>query len=286
MPKVSVIITSYNHDRYLKQRIDTVMAQTFDDYSIKIYDDCSKDNSREIIELYRNHPKVEQIIYNEKNSGNMYRQWEKAIAEATGEWLWIAQSDDYCEPDFLATMIDLSGQYENVGIAFCNSNWVDDKGDEGKDLSLYQESFFRTGAEEIRKKLVMQCPVQNSSSVIMRTDLAREAIKGISQYKACGDWIFYKRVLYSSNIVYTAKKLNYFRWYHDNISNSAKAKGIWIWEGIDALRNLDHEKVKLTKAEFFTAIKWWIWVVKNSDIKNKRKMYRIIGSIVLDFFAR
>jgi glycosyltransferase involved in cell wall biosynthesis len=283
--KVSVIITNYNHERYLRQRIDSVLAQTFDDYSIVIYDDCSTDNSRDIIEQYRRHPKVERIVYNESNSGNLYKQWEKAIAEATGEWIWIAQSDDYCELDFLASLMDLSVQMENTGIVFCGSHWVDEGGEEGDDLSLYHASFARTGAEEIKHKLAMQCSVQNGSSAILRADVSKEAIKGISHYRVCGDWVFYERILYSSNIVYTAKRLNYFRWYHANVSNQAKAEGAWIWEGVDVIKNLDHSRVKFSKKEFLKVIKWWLWVVKNSDIKNKRKMYRVIGGVALKFFA-
>lgn len=285
MPKVSVIITNYNHERYLKQRIDTVLAQTYDDYNICIYDDCSTDNSREIIEAYRGNPKIECIVYNETNSGNLYRQWEKAIAGATGEWIWIAQSDDYCEPELLASLMALTEQKKNIGIAFCGSHWVDDNGKEGEDLSLYHESFFRTGPEEIRKKLAMQCSVQNSSSAILRTVLAKEAIKGISKYKACGDWIFYERILYSADIIYTAKKLNYFRWYHANVSNSAKAEGVWIMEGIDVIRNIDYRRIKFTVSEFFRVIKWWIWAIARSGIKNKSQMYRVLGNVVLKFLA-
>ncbi len=283
-PKVSVIITSYNHERYLQKRIETVLAQTFHDYSISIYDDCSTDNSREIIEQYRGNPKIERIIYNEANRG-LYRQWEKAIAEAAGEWIWIAQSDDYCEPDFLACLVGLAEQDAGSGIVFCGSRWVDDNGVEGKDLSLYHESFLRPGVDEIKQKLAMQCSVQNASSAILRTGLAKEAIKGISRYRACGDWIFYERILYHSSITYTAKKLNYFRWYHHNVSGSAQAEGIWIAEGMDVIRKLDYRKVKFSQKQFLRVIKFWIRLISRSEIKNKAKMYLLIGGTVLNFYA-
>ena len=65
-PLVSVIIPSYNHEKFLKERIDSVLNQTFQDFELIILDDLSPDNSREIIESYRAHPKVSHIIFNEK----------------------------------------------------------------------------------------------------------------------------------------------------------------------------------------------------------------------------
>src|ERR1700761_3364349 len=136
MPKVSVIITNYNHAQYLGKRIESVLAQTYADYSIIIYDDRSTDNSKEVIEQYRTHPKVEQIIYNETNSGNLYKQWEKGIANASGKWIWIAQSDDYADAAFLETLVGLAEANENIGIAFCNSYWIDGSGESGPNLSI------------------------------------------------------------------------------------------------------------------------------------------------------
>jgi glycosyltransferase involved in cell wall biosynthesis len=67
MPEVSVIIPNYNHGKYLKQRIDSVLNQTYQHFELIILDDCSTDDSVAIIEAYRGHRKVKKIIYNDKN---------------------------------------------------------------------------------------------------------------------------------------------------------------------------------------------------------------------------
>ncbi|ENV48656.1 hypothetical protein P255_00165 [Acinetobacter brisouii CIP 110357] len=75
MIKVSVIIPNYNHHKFLHARLDSILKQTYQNFEIIILDDCSTDESRDIIELYRNHPKVSHIIYNTKNSGSSFIQW-------------------------------------------------------------------------------------------------------------------------------------------------------------------------------------------------------------------
>src|SRR5690348_1753899 len=105
MPKVSVIIPNYNHAQYLNQRIDSVLKQTYSDFEVIILDDYSIDNSRDIIEQYRTNKKVSAIIYNEINSGNPFQQWDKGIQLAQGEYIWFAESDDWCELNLLETVM-------------------------------------------------------------------------------------------------------------------------------------------------------------------------------------
>lgn len=285
MPKVSVVITNYNHEKYLNKRIDTVLAQTYPDYGVTIYDDCSKDNSREIIEKYREHPKVERIVYNDKNSGNLFKQWEKAIAEAKGEWIWIAQSDDYADPELLDSLVKVAEDNDNVGVAFCDSYWINEKDEEGPSLSIYHESFFRNGLAEIRARLSKQCSVQNASCAIIRRDMAVKYCKGISDYRVCGDWIFYMRILQEANIAFLGRKLNYFRWYHSNVSNAAIDDGSWIKEGLDIFKNMDFKNIRFSFSEFSSIIKWWTAIIFKSGIKNKLNSYKIIFKAVFKFFA-
>ena len=79
-PAVSVIVPNFNHAPYLAQRIDSILAQTFADFELILLDDCSTDSSREVIERYREHPKVAHIVVNERNSGSTFAQWRRGLA--------------------------------------------------------------------------------------------------------------------------------------------------------------------------------------------------------------
>src|SRR4051812_6782012 len=105
MAQVSVIVPNYNHAKYLKKRIDSIIAQSFQDFEVIILDDCSTDDSRSIIEQYRGHNKISNIIFNQENSGGPFHQWKKGMALAKGKYIWIAESDDWCEPSLLETLV-------------------------------------------------------------------------------------------------------------------------------------------------------------------------------------
>src|SRR5687768_8494009 len=121
MVEVSVIVPNYNHAPYLPARLNSILKQTYQDFEIIILDDCSTDNSRSIIEQYRGNSKVSHIIYNASNSGNTFHQWKKGMSIASGNLIWIAESDDYCERTFLEELVPSFHTNKNLVIAFCQS---------------------------------------------------------------------------------------------------------------------------------------------------------------------
>ena len=92
MAKVSVVIPNYNHARFLPKRVDSVLRQTFQDFDLILLDDCSTDDSRSILSKYADDPRV-KIEFNEVNSGSSFKQWNKGVGLARGEYVWIAESD-------------------------------------------------------------------------------------------------------------------------------------------------------------------------------------------------
>src|ERR1017187_1910144 len=104
MPTVSVIIPNYNHARFLRRRIDSVLQQTFQDFEVILLDDCSTDDSRSILSKYADDPRV-RIEFNEKNSGSPFKQWNKGVRLAQGSYVWIAESDDYAAERLLERLV-------------------------------------------------------------------------------------------------------------------------------------------------------------------------------------
>ena len=124
MPKVSIIIPSYNHAQFLTKRLKSIFNQSFTDYEIIFLDDNSSDNSVDIFRSLKNEKCTKEIV-NTENSGSLYMQWNRGVSEARGEYLWFAESDDWSEKDFLDEMVSILDKNKNVGMAYCRSNYID-----------------------------------------------------------------------------------------------------------------------------------------------------------------
>src|SRR5579859_5558884 len=118
MPKVSVVIPNYNHARFLRKRIDSVLQQTFQDFELILLDDCSTDDSRSILSSYAADPRV-RLEFNEANSGSPFRQWNKGVRLALGKYIWIAESDDYADTRLLERLVPVLDDDSKIAFVYC-----------------------------------------------------------------------------------------------------------------------------------------------------------------------
>lgn len=231
MPTVSVIIPNYNYAPYLKERINSVLNQTFQDFEVIILDDKSTDNSRDIIELYRNHPKVSHTIYNEENSGSTFKQWNKGIELAKSEWIWIAESDDTAEITFLETLISETKKNKNIVLAYCQSSRMNSNGEKTGDwlkhtqshIADYSLDFFKKGKDFILEDLFYRNVIPNASAVIFKRSIFLKAQKADEDIRYNSDWLLWMKLLLFGDVYFCSQRLNNFR-YHNNsvIANSSR----------------------------------------------------------------
>src|SRR5271157_795405 len=162
MPRVTVVTPNYNHARYLPERIDSILAQTFQDFELLILDNASTDNSREVIESYTRHHNV-RATFNAKNNGSPFKQWNLGLSQAKGEYVWLAEADDYADNALLETLVDRLDRHPNVGLAVCQS-WTVDQDSKllgnYRDLQEYQnhsshwrEDYVNAGHDECKNYL-------------------------------------------------------------------------------------------------------------------------------------
>jgi glycosyltransferase involved in cell wall biosynthesis len=251
IPKVSVIVPNYNHSKYLEQRLESIFNQTFQDFEVILLDDCSTDNSRDIIEHYRNHPKVSQIIYNEINGGTSYKQWYKGIQYAIGELIWIAESDDWCDLRFLECLVP-HFEDNQVSLAFCKSINVINN-DEIKQTVILTNDFKKhNGNDFISSSMLTGNGIRNGSMAVFR----REKFLQLQSQRWCemklaGDWLLWIELANNSTVVEIQDSLNFFRVYEGSASNRFTKKGLDLIEGLEVLKHAlqivknDYSKFKL-----------------------------------------
>jgi glycosyltransferase involved in cell wall biosynthesis len=239
MVLVSVIIPGYNHAQYLRQRIDSVLNQSYRYFELIILDDCSTDESREIIDEYvKSFPAI-SFHYNKINSGNPFSQWDYGVKKASGEYIWIAESDDYATVDFLEKSSSVLSANNNLGFVYSNSKIIDEnKNSESlvSDLrksmheSKWSENYQNHGLDEISRFLYLNNTINNVSGVLFRKSKYIEAGYADHAMKYCGDWFLYLRLLLIADVAYIAEPLNIIRFHSRSTSNYYFKTGTYFRE--------------------------------------------------------
>lgn len=115
--KISVIVTNYNYEKWLRRCVRSLINQNFDDYEIIIVDDCSTDNSRNILLEYQDVDKI-KLIFNEYNVG-VGCSSTIAAKKALGKYIVRVDADDYVHNDFLKCLY-LWASFNNSHAVACD----------------------------------------------------------------------------------------------------------------------------------------------------------------------
>jgi glycosyltransferase involved in cell wall biosynthesis len=244
MSTVSVIIPNYNHARFLLRRIESVMRQTFQDFELILMDDCSTDDSRSILSKYADDPRV-RIEFNEKNSGSTFKQWNKGVRLTRGEYVWIAESDDYADERLLERLVAVLDEDPTVMFAYCRSWRVtedDQKNGFGDwyldylDPQRWTADFFAEGTEECRNYFVYSNPVPNASAVVFRR-ACYERVGGPDEtLRLCGDWKLWAAMALQGRIAYLAEPLNYHRSHGASVRSKSEQSSLDVAEMLQVIR--------------------------------------------------
>ncbi len=230
-PLVSVVVPNYNYGHYLDERLESILNQTYGNLEVIILDDCSTDNSRAVIEKYRSHEKVSKIIYNEANSGSPFKQWQRGIEEGKGDIIWIAESDDFCSPDFLETLVSSYVTNQSV-LAFCHSTIVDANGRKLYDnhqMRTVHADFSMDGKNFIKDYLAFSNEVQNASCAIFSKKAALEIDRSYMDFKGAGDWLFWLKLSECGGVSFVTDELNCYR-LHTNTTSRVVKSGVEFHE--------------------------------------------------------
>ena len=140
MPKVSVILTSFNHEKYLREAIDSVLMQTFADFELIIWDDASSDDSWYIINSYTD-TRIKAYRNDEIRRG-IYGINKAIIEVALGEYIAIHHSDDVWEAEKLEKQLEYLDGHPEIGAVFTNTLAIGESGDPLNDPGHFYSSIF------------------------------------------------------------------------------------------------------------------------------------------------
>lgn len=277
MPKVSVIIPNYNHARYLRQRIESVLGQTYRDFELILLDDFSTDESRSIIDEYGNDPRV-RIELNDKNSGSTFKQWNKGVWLASGEYIWIAESDDYADELLLERLVAVLDDETELTFAYCRS-WQISEDDQKEgfgdsyldyfDTQRWKADFRAVGRDECREYFFRTNPVPNASAVVFRKAIYKRVGGADESLRMCGDWKLWAAMALEGRIAYVSEPLNYYRAHGASMRNRSKREGLGTLEALTVIRwIIEREKPTQAGLELLprTVARFWPYEIMSPRV--------------------
>ena len=168
-----------------------------------------------------------RLIVNKENSGSVFKQWNKGIRQAQGEYIWIAESDDYADPTFLEKLVPLLDNNKRVGLAYCAFHLVDSNDNITGSFADYdvprlrgdrwKADFINDGIDECRRFLLFGNTIPNVSGVLLRRALYDKVGGANERLRLCGDWDLYVKILLLSDIVFLAQPLDYCRVHEESV---------------------------------------------------------------------
>lgn len=292
-PAVSVIVPNYNHARFLRQRIDSILAQTYQDFELILLDDCSTDDSREILRGYASSAKVTHVEFNETNSGSTFKQWKKGLTLARGKYVWIAESDDAAEPALLKRLVHVLEADPEVVLAYCRSRALDENGDAGGfvdswfshiepplDPMHWSADFCEDGREEC-KYLLHANTIASTSSVVFRRRVY-DAVGGTDDtQRTSGDWKLWAAMALAGKVGYVSEPLNRYRCHAGTVRVGRASPALTLAEQLEVIRWL-LDRVTPTKEALHGVCVFlsnrWVPAVMSPRVPMREKL-RILRSV-------
>lgn len=219
-PSIGVLIPSYNHVKFINERVDSVLSQSFEHTQVYIVDDCSSDGTWEALQKYLTHERV-SLHRNPFPSGSPFTHYLPIFFQHQHDYWWVAESDDVADSEFLNQLITVLEDDHRLAFAYSNSTLINADGESiGSSLNFLEEYFPEIDwkqnqylSVEIGLKLLTRGQiVPNMSSLVFRaTAIDLYQLQPIKNFKLAGDW-FFMAVLQANGPGYFVRvELNRFR---------------------------------------------------------------------------
>lgn len=218
MPKVTVAIPTYNRAHYLKEAIESVLAQTFEDYELLILDNASTDNTEEVVRSFND--KRIKYIKNKINIGGL-NNFNKALDMAKGEYVIIFHDDDIMKPELLEKEVEILDKNDDVVLVATNISIINKRGmilkqrekELDNDIIFEKYDFIY---KLFKENFVLPCP-----TVMLRTDfINRNNIRFKPEIGPNADGYMWMEInLYNKKILFLHEPLLMYR-HHEGQDSS------------------------------------------------------------------
>lgn len=150
-PKVSVLIPCYNYGNYVTECVESILAQTMQDFEVIVIDDCSTDDTKEVLKKYGTNPRI-RIIRHQENKG-LVSVLNEGIGLSNGQYIMIISADDFSKPAHSEKITAVLDKHPAVGFVYSASNIVDRDSRFIRVHKPFAEDYIKKGVEELKQLL-------------------------------------------------------------------------------------------------------------------------------------
>jgi glycosyltransferase involved in cell wall biosynthesis len=304
-PLVSICIPNFNYGKYISEAIDSVLNQSLKEFELVIVDDCSTDNSKEVISRYSD-SRI-RFYENETNIG-MTKNWNKCVKLSRGEFICILGADDYVHPEFLEKSVHTFRSNSRVGLVYSASEKVKDNREKIEVFRMSDIDFIESGSKAFRR--FAERNVVMPSSALIRKDCFESLGYFDEHLGYAPDIEMFARIATRYDVAYISEVLGYYRLHKENFTKVVGKRGEMVEEIImtidkmisDIPDNSDlvdiRQNVNRMKAKHILGA-MYVWALYD-DLKSTRKNIlkilsldrhrifdlRVIGVFLLSFLGR
>jgi len=224
--KITIITASYNYARYIEEAINSVFAQTYDNWELIIVDDGSTDNSVEIIKKYcQKDDRIKLFQHENGQNRGLKETILLGLENATGDWVAFLESDDVFKPDNLLKKIEVIKNNPDANLIFNSVEFI------GKEnMPQYRIKDFEKTQEKLSKmifpkNLFFDFMQKNLIFTFSTVAVKTEVLKNVDFKSPCDvflDWWLWIHLAYRNEFYYINEELTQWRIHPESYIKKSK----------------------------------------------------------------
>lgn len=264
-PMISVIMSVYNEENYIKEAIDSILAQTEPDFELLIVDDCSTDNTINIINRIDDERII--LIRNEENCG-LTKNLNKALKECRGQYIARMDGDDISKPERFAVQKKFLDEHSDIMLISCNTETFGEE---------YLISDMCGTPEELKCRMLVR-PVLTHPGFMFRKELVdKYGFTYDEHFRSAQDYDFAVRVAKEHKLYVVPQVLLQYRAHKGQVSQTPNLKQFGYADEIRG-RLLDEIGISLNAEELDSFHKWVL--EQDGSVEDFSSNYSLICDVV------
>lgn len=219
MPRVTVIMPEYNSGLFLKDAVESIIHQTYQDWEMLIVIECDSSSAPALLEYEKKEKRI-RLVFNSGKRG-IAACLNIGLREAKGEYIVRMDADDISTPGRIAAQVRFMDNHPDISVCGCNVSKIDESGH-----FITTDDVYPSSSEEIRCLLLYQCCIWHPTVILRKEDLISNRLFYNEDYLASEDYDLWCRAAESLNLMNMEDRLLYYRWHSNNATHLHNQAGI------------------------------------------------------------